>query len=200
MGYVSNEQTGTGNDGNLVYIYSMAFKKIIKDSFEQVFETGKDMAKSSVKQVADTLNPWDMIRNSFTESKDGQKDQLQQAKEHMGKGGNNTPLNFDKLQKSYANQDQKNIEIMKQRLFQMVKKDDEKTLIISKQAKSEKEQLAIQEDMEQKRREAEQKRRTEYSNVPEGKSGRGTALSGKKKKRQATEPQPAETKPGGGKQ
>jgi hypothetical protein len=178
----------------------MAVKKIIKDAFEQVFESGRDMAKSSAKQVAETLSPWDMIRNSFTEQKDGQNDQLQKAKEQRGKGGNNTPLNFDKLQKSYANQDQKKIESMKQRLFQMVKREDEKTLQRSQQAKAEKERSEAQEEAEKRRREEERRRQGAQSNAPEGKSGRGTALSGKKKKRQATEPQPAETKPGGGKQ
>jgi hypothetical protein len=178
----------------------MAIKKIIKDAFEQVFETGKDMAKSSVKQVADTLSPWDMIRNSFSEQKDSQTDQLKKAREQMGGGGNNTPLNFDKLQKSYANQDQKKIETMKQRLFQIVKKDEEKSLQRSHQTKAEKERTVAHEEAEKRRREEERKRQETFSNAPEGKSGRGTALIGKKKKRQASEPQPAETKPGGGKQ
>lgn len=178
----------------------MAVKKIIRDAFEQVFETGRDMAKSSAKQVAETLSPWDMIRNSFTEQKNGQKDQQQKAKEQMGKGGNNTPLNFDKLQKSYANQDQKKIDSMKQRLFQMVKREDERTIQRSQQTKAEKERSEAQEEAEKRRREEERRRQNAMGNAPEGKSGRGTALMGKKKKRQATEPQPAETKPGGGKQ
>ena len=178
----------------------MALKKIIKNAFEQVYETGKDIAKSSVKQVAETLSPWDMIRNSFSEKKDSQTGQLKKTKEQMGKGGNNTPLNFDRLQKSYANQDQKKIEAMKLRLFQLVKKDEEKTMQKSKQTKAEKERTIVQEEAEKRRREEDRKRQAAMAGAPEGKSERGTALSGKKKKRKPTEPQPAETKPGGGKQ
>ena len=178
----------------------MAVKKIIKDAFEQVFETGRDMAKSSAKQVAETLSPWDMIRNSFTETAHQDQNAQLKSKERQGRGGNNTPLNLDKLQKSYANQDQKKIDSMKQRLFQMVKREDERTMQRSQQTKAEKERTEAQEEADKRRREEERRRQGAMGNAPEGKSGRGTALMGKKKKRQATEPQPAETKPGGGKQ
>ncbi len=183
----------------------MAIKKLIKDSFEQILETGKDMAKSSAKQVKETFSPWDMIRNSFTETplrpseSEGSEGQAK-VKEMQKKGDKHTPLDFDKLQKSYANQDQKKIDVMKQRLFQIVKKDEEKTLQRSQQTKAEKERVITQEEAEKRRIEYERKQKNAKSGVPEGKSERGTALMGKKKKRQASEPQPAETKPGGGKQ
>lgn len=176
----------------------MAVKKIIKDSFEQVFETAKDMAKSSAKQVAETLSPWDMIRNSFTETP--LRPSESEGSERQGKSKKHTPLNFDNLKKSYENQDQKKIESMKLRLFQMVKKDEEKSVQRSQQTKAKKEQAISQEEAEKRGREEERRRKALLSNVPEGKSERGTALLGKKKKRQASEPQPAETKPGGGKQ
>lgn len=176
----------------------MALKKIIHNAFEQVLETGKDMTKSSVKQVKETFSPWDMIRNSFTESP-GSEGQAK-PKEMQGKGEKHTPLDFNKLQKSYANQDQMKIESMKQRLFQMVKNEDTKTIQRKDQKVAEKKQVEAQEIAEQRRREEEQRRINSQSGAPEGKSERGTALMGKKKKRKPTEPQPAETKPGGGKQ
>lgn len=179
----------------------MALKKIIKNAFEQVYESSRDMAKSSAKQVKETFSPWDMIRNSFTEGSTGpDKIANQKQKEWQGKGGNNTPLNFDKLQKSYENQDQKKIKAVELRLFQIVKKDEEKTLQRNQQAKAEKERTIAQEEAEKRRREEERKRQAAMTGAPEGKNERGTALSGKKKKRKATDPQPAETKPGGGKQ
>lgn len=179
----------------------MAIKKIIKNSFEQIFETGRDMAKSSTKQIGETLSPWDMIRNSFGESGKTPENQMAKSKlkEMQGNGGKGTPLDFDKLQKSYANQDQMKIESMKQRLFQMVKNEDAKTIQRKDQKIAEKKQVESQEVADQHRRAEEQKRYNTQSAAPEGKSGRGTALSGKKK-RKPTEPQPAETKPGGGKQ
>lgn len=182
----------------------MALKKIIKNAFEQLAETGRDMAKSSGKQVKETFSPWDMIRNSFSEdekSKSGKGPQeIQKLKEMQGNGGGASPLDFDKLQKSYANQDQQKIESMKQRLFQMVKNEDEKIIQRKDQKVAENKQVESQEIAEQRRREEERRRVNSQSNAPEGKSGRGTALSGKKKKRQPLEPQPAESKPGGGKQ
>lgn len=187
-----------------MYTDCMAFKKIIHDTFEQIAEAGKDMAKSSAKQVKETFSPWDIIRNSLTDtgaSAENQHSQgASQLKELQGKGKNNTPLNFDKLQKSYADQDKQKIDMMKQRLFQLVKKDEEKTVMKGKQEKAEKERDVAQEEAEKRRKEEERRRQLMMSDAPEGKSGRGTALMGKKKRRKATEPQPAETKPGSSKQ
>ena len=191
--------------GTLIYIYcSMVVKKVIHDAFEQVVETGRDMAKSSVKQVKETLSPWDMIRNSFTEEKTPQNQEQSpnvktKLKEMQGKGEKHTPLDFDKLQKRYADQDKKKIDMMKQRLFQLVKNEEGKTVMKGKQEKAEKERNVAQEEAEKRRNEEERKRRNMMSDAPEGKSGRGTALIGKKK-RKPTEPQPAETKPGSSKQ
>ena len=187
-----------------MYTVNMAVKKIIHDAFEQAVETGKNVAKSSAKQVKETFSPWDMIRNSFTEEKTPQNQEQSPSaqtklKEMQEKGGKHTPLDFEKLKKTYANQDQNNIEVMKQRLFQLVKKDEEKIMMRGKQEKAEKERNTAQEEAEKRRNEEEQRRRNMMSDVPEGKSGRGTALIGKKR-RKPTEPQPAETKPGSSKQ
>ncbi len=183
-----------------VYL-SMAIKKIIQDAFEQVIETGKDIGKSSIKQIGETLSPWDMIRNSFSENAKTPENSSAKSKfkEMQGNGGKGTPLDFDKLQKSYADQDKMKIESMKQRLFQLVKNEDTKTAQRKDQKAAEKKQLETQEIIEQQRKEAEMRQRNSMSNAPEGKSGRGTALSGKKRKK-PTDPQPIETKPGGSKQ
>jgi hypothetical protein len=177
----------------------MAFKKIIHNAFEQVIESGKDMAKSSVKQVTETLSPWDMIRNSFTDTEGQSSHSSQKSKEGSRKGEKHTPLDFDNLDKKYASQDKQKLDSMKLRLFQMVKRDDERSLQQSKQSKAEKERSQAYEEADKKRREEQRRRSLMQGDAPEGKSGRGTALMGKKKKKQASEPQPAETKPGGGK-
>lgn len=176
----------------------MAVKKIIKNAFEQVLESGKSMASSSAKQVKETFNPWDMIRNSFTEGDKSNQNQVNKMKELHGKGGYHTPLNFENLEKTYAKQDEQKIQMMKQRLFQIVKRDEEKTHQKTEQMKSEKERQIVQEENEKKRRAEEQRRMSAQSAAPEGKSGRGSALS--RKKRKATEPQPVETKPASSKQ
>lgn len=176
----------------------MAVKKIIKNAFEQVLESGKTMATSSAKQVKETFNPWDMIRNSFTEGDRSNQNPESKMKELQGKGGNHTPLNFESLEKSYAKQDNQKIQMMKQRLFQIVKRDEERTHQKTEQTKADKEKQVAYEENEKKRRAEEQRRMNAQSAAPEGKSGRGSALS--RKKRKATEPQPAETKPGSSKQ
>lgn len=176
----------------------MAVKKIIQNVFEQVREVGADMAKSSAKQVKETFSPWGMIKNSFVETDKSNQNQDAKLIELQGKSGNSTKLDFDTLNKSYTNQDQQKIQAMKQRLFQIVKRDEEKTVQKSEQLKAEKGRQEVYEVSEKKRR-IEEKRQNSASNAPEGKSGRGTALIGKKK-RKATEPQPAETKPGSSKQ
>lgn len=168
----------------------MAGKKIINDTFEQIFETGRDMAKSSVKQIAETLSPWNMISKNFNSTENA----------HVRPQDKHTPLDLNTLKKSYAEQDVQTMEIMKKRLFQMGRREEEQSLQRNRQSNTNKEHAGIQEMAEQKRREDEHKKRNSLSNAPEGKSGRGTALIGKKRRRQATEPQPAETKPGGGKQ
>ena len=177
----------------IVYLI-MAVKKILKNAFEQVVETSKDVAKSSAKQIKDTLSPWDMIRNSFTET-NPQKNMEHQMKsnEAQGKDEKHTPLNFDNLNKSYADQDKQKIDAMKQRLFQLVKNDSEKADQKTKQEKMQKERNEQQEEMDKKR---EEERRRQQSGMisPQGK------LKGGKRKRQAAEPQPLESKPGSSKQ
>jgi len=177
----------------------MTFKKVIHNAFEQVIESSKDIAKSSVKQVTETLSPWDMIRNSFSDKEMSNSNSRLNSNEIQKKGQKHTPLDFENLDQKYANQDKQRLDSMKQRLFQMVQRDDERSLQQSKHTKSEKERALAYEDAENKRREEARKRHLIQGDAPEGKSGRGTALMGKKKKKHAAEPQPAETKPGGGK-
>ena len=182
-----------------LYTDCMAIKKIIQDSFEQIAEVGHDMAKSSAKQIKETFNPWDIIKNGLTDSEKQNANLNTKSKELQGKDAKHTPLNLDTLTQNYADQDKKNMEVLQRRLFQMGKRDEENSLLRSKQQKAEKERSITQEEMELKRREEEKKRQQNASAAPQGKTGRGSALSGKKK-RQATEPQPAETKPGSSKQ
>ncbi len=172
----------------------MASKRIVTNTFEQVLETGRDMAKSSVKQVKETFSPWEMIRNSFDikESSNDTQDPQSKLKEMRGKGDKHTPLDFDKLNSTYADQDKQKIEIMKQRLFQLVKRDDEKSVQRVHQKKAETERVLSQEEADKQRREQE-KRRNSGSAAPQGK------MKGMRRKK-AAEPQPAETKPGSSKQ
>lgn len=178
----------------------MAVKKIIQDAFEQVAETGRDMAKSSVKQVQETFSPWDMIRNSFdvkTENKNGPETHLKNMKEKIGKNGH-TPLDFDRLQQSYQNQDKAKADALANRLFQLVKQQDERTLLTSKQKTAEKIQMESYQDAEQKRKNEDRLRMQSQSAAPQGKERKN--IFGGKKKRKGTDVQPLEARPNSSKQ
>jgi len=168
----------------------MVVKKIIKNAFEQITEAGKDMAKSSVKQIKETMSPWNMIRNSFTEgegSKNG--DQKFDKKEMQGKDKNHSPLNFKDLDKKYKTQDEQQIDQMKQKLFNLVNSGDQK-------ARADKQNKTIQEQRQIESDENEKKRRQQSHAMPAGNAvGK---MKGRRKK--AAEPDPAEMKPGSSKQ
>jgi len=178
----------------------MAVKKIIQDAFEQVAETGRDMAKTSIKQVQETFSPWDMIRNSFdadsTQQK-GPESQLKSIKEKAGKGGH-TPLDFDRLQKSYQNQDKAKADALANRLFQLVHQQDERSLMESKQKAAEKIQMETYKETDDKRRREDQLRIQSQSAAPQGKERKN--IFGGKKKRKGTDVQPLEARPNSSKQ
>lgn len=178
----------------------MAVKKIIQDAFEQVAETGRDMAKSSVKQVRETFSPWEMIRNSFdadSAQKKGPDSQLNALKEKAGKSGH-TPLDFDRLQKSYQNQDKAKADALANRLFQLVHQQDERRLMESKQKAAEKIQMETYKEADDKRRREDQLRIQSQSSAPQGKERR--SILGGKKKRKGTDVQPLEARPNSSKQ
>jgi UDP-galactopyranose mutase len=172
----------------------MGVKKIIHNAFEQVREVGANVVKSSAQQVVETLSPWDMIRNSFIEGERYQHSTIEQKKD----GRNNTPLNFKQLDKDYANQDEQKIKQMTNRLFNMVRQGDSKVGQEKQNKQANLEREGVMQTNEKQRIIIDKQNKMAASSAPQGKTGRGSALS--RKKRKATEPQPAETKPGSSKQ
>lgn len=172
----------------------MGVKKIIHNAFEQVREVGANVVKSSAQQVVETLSPWDMIRNSFIEGERYQHPSNEQKKD----GRNNTPLNFKQLDKDYANQDEQKIKQMTSRLFNMVRQGDSKVGQEKQNKQANLEREGVMQTNEKQRIIIDKQNKMAASSAPQGKTGRGSALS--RKKRKATEPQPAETKPGSSKQ
>lgn len=178
----------------------MAVKKIIQDAFEQVAETGRDMAKTSIKQVQETFSPWDMIRNSFDADSTQQKGpdtQLKSLKEKTAKSGH-TPLNFDQLQKSYQNQDKAKTDALANRLFQLVHQQDERIFSSSKQKAFEKGQVESHRINNDKQERLERLRVLSQSTIPQGKERKN--IFGGKKKRKGTDVQPLEARPNSSKQ
>lgn len=173
----------------------MAVKKIIQNAFEQIREVGKDMAKSSAKQVVETLSPWDMIRNSFT----NQEIQSSNPDSHEKKNdkGNSTSLDLKKLQKEYANQDEQKIKQMSERLFRMVNKDSEQVARQKDNTQLTKQREETHTTSEKQRAEQDKQMRIARSGIPKGKE-KGSIMG--KKKRSGSAPEPLEFKPASSKQ
>lgn len=176
----------------------MSVKKVIQNAFEQVGETAKDMAKSSARQVQETLSPWDMIRNSFDATHSNTAPDRQNEKGERGMSGH-TPLNFGELQKQYENQDKVKADALKQRLFRMSKQQDEQTLLQNRQTQSERTRSEAH-LQSQNNAKAEQRRYVlAQSEIPEGKV-RQSVLGGRKRKKRGTDVQPLEARPNSSKQ
>jgi hypothetical protein len=169
----------------------MAVKKIIHNALEDAFEAGKKIVQSSGQQIKETFSPWDMIANSFGEQKNPQDTQMKDLKEMMGKTPNATPLNREKLKETH---DQKDLAVMRQKLFQMVKGQDEKLLLENKQKKAEAERSVAFEEMQKERQLQEQQRLNGANGNPHGKEHKN--IMGGKKKKRTTDLPPMEAKPG----
>lgn len=162
-----------------------------EDAFEKILEQGTIMGKQSVKQVAKTFDPLQMLDQATGQSNsDKGVEPLEK-----GKSQKHTPLDFKNLQKNYENQDKQKTDALRQRLFQMVKGADEKILMEKRQKQMEKKQKGEYEVMEQKRREKEKKKQEEAQLIPQGKIRRSIFSAKKVAKREQ-----AEVKPSAGKQ
>src|SRR3972149_3267575 len=119
MEHGENEREGKGDVRN--WINTMAKGSILQDSFEQLAELGQSTAKKTVKSVAQTLNPLSSLEKN-SGSPDANREKMGNKKE------GHTPLDFKKLQESYQNQDSKQADVLRQRLFNLVRQGDEKVM------------------------------------------------------------------------
>ena len=155
----------------------MAKGQFWDDTFEQVVELGKSTAKASASAVKSTFNPVKIIESATGTATD--KNPADTIKEGMKDNKNNTPLNFNKLKDTYDKQDTLKTEALRNRLFQLVKKDEEETLLRKKQEENEKKQREFYMEEEKKRRLLEKKKAEEAAPAPKGKE-RKSIFSAKK--------------------
>jgi hypothetical protein len=171
----------------------MAKGGIFEDTFEKLAELGQSTAKKTVQSVAQTLNPFDKISGSSTSEVDNKQNQVKASE--IKRGNNHTPINFDKLKNKFQNKDELKAQALKNRLFQMVRREDEKSLDREKMAKEEKKRNEEYWIQEKKRKEQEKRQQEQQSDIPKGKIRR-SVFSNKK----TAERQHAELKPATGKQ
>lgn len=157
-----------------------------KDTFEQLVELGTSTGKKVGQSVAQTFSPL-KIAEKITHS---QSSCVQSPENPKSRKDNHTPLNFEKLQEQYQEEDEKRTAALRQRLFQLVKRDEEKILERKHQEEAEKKRKAAYEE-ELKKREKEKKKQEHQQEIPRGKIRRSIFSPLKVAKRQTTETRPA---------
>ncbi|OGK13925.1 hypothetical protein A3C98_01440 [Candidatus Roizmanbacteria bacterium RIFCSPHIGHO2_02_FULL_37_15] len=173
-------------------------KSTLEDSFEKLVEQGstqaKKAAKTVVKQVSSTISSTKMWEQILGVDSNG--DKTGAVKEKKGEtASNHTPLNLEKLGKSYQDLESQKTEILKQRLFQLVKRGEEQVLQDKKKEEQEKKQKEFFESQEKERIEEQKKKQEQVAEIPKGKVRR-SIFSPKK----VAQRQHAELKPSTGKQ
>jgi hypothetical protein len=161
---------------------------ILGDTFEQLAELGQSTAKKTVKSMSQIVNPFDNAKISAVEERSGKTAEVKNGK-------NSTPVDFDKLKNKFQDKDKLQAEALKNRLFQMVKREDEKILERKDMEEAQKKRQEEYEDQEKKRKEQQQKNQNQQSGIPTGKAKRGFMT-----RKKSSEQQHAENKPASGKQ
>ena len=171
-------------------------KQQLEDTFEKLAEQGatqtKKAVKSAVQQISSSVSAtkmWEQLLGASSNQEGTRK-----STETQSGDKSYTPLDLEKLAKSYQNNDQQKTDALKNRLFQLVKQGEEKLLYEKKREEQEKKQKAISDDVEKKRKQHEEVQ-LQAGDIPQGKVRR-SILSRKK----VAQRQHAEVKPSSGKQ
>ncbi len=166
----------------------MAKGNILHDSFEQLAELGKTTTKQGVKQIGQTFSPLKILENIT--GRNQEENINKQMGEMEKKKDASTPLDFEKLQKKYQDQDKIKTETLRNRLFQMVKREDEKSLEQKKIDYQEKKRKEEYEKTE-KQRQKNQQQAAQMSEEPKGKVRQSIFSPKKMAQRNVTEIRPA---------
>jgi len=169
----------------------MAKGNILSDSFEQLAELGQSTAKKTVKSVAQTLNPFDKTavgKGPGSEEFGRKTSEIKNKKDH-------TPLDFNKLKNKFQNKDKLKAEALRNRFFQIIKREEEKILERKNLKEKEVERQQEEETYEKRKKEQEKKQSQQQDSMPVGKAKRGTMP-----RKKSSEQQHVENKPASGKQ
>ncbi len=168
---------------------------ITSNVFEDLEALGKSTVKSAVSAVAKPLNPVKIAEEILSpKGSDSQGDKDAEKLKEMQSKGNSTPLDFDKLNNKYKDNDQKKLMAVR-RQFQFVKQEEQQAIDARKREEEERQNKIAREEQEKRRREEERRQSENAQPMPAGKQKKG--LFSPKKKAQM---QHQETKPSVGKQ
>ncbi|MDO8609794.1 MAG: hypothetical protein Q7R95_04545 [bacterium] len=165
------------------------------DTFEKLAELGMSTAKKTVKAGVSIVSPTALIDSALGTKSSSQDKSIEQLEKTKGKKSNNTPLDFQNLQKSYQNKDMQETNAVRQRLFQLVKRDEEKGSMDKKQEEQEKKRKEAYEEQEKQRQIQQKRNQNSVTNSPQGKAQRGKIT-----RKKSSQNEQAEFKPSTGKQ
>lgn len=166
--------------------------KLLEDTLEQLVELGQSTAKKSAQQVAQTINPLNLANKlAGGETSEVKSEQNQARTSEVKKAEKHTPLDFNKLQEKFKDKEKMKIEGLRNRLFQIVKREDEKSLERKKMEEADKKRREEYLAQEKKRKEQEKKQQEQQGNIPRGKIRRSIFSPKKVAERQHTELKPA---------
>lgn len=160
----------------------MAKGSIISDTFEQLAELGQTTAKKTAQSVAQTLNPL----NALTSSEKASSSASRQRQEMELRANSHTPLDYARLNARYNDQDNQKVDALRNRLFQMVKQDEERLLERKKQEQKQKGDQEEEQHKQKEKNEGDQKHQEDES-LPKGKQRKGMFSPKKKSMEQLTE-------------
>ena len=184
-----DDQKRKNNVGNII----MTKGNVLSDSFEQLVELGQSTAKQGAKQVAQTFSPLKMIDNAIKGGEGGldHRSLDEGGKTAEVKGNKSTPLDLNKLQKKFQDQDKVKLESLRNRLFQIVKREDEKSLERKKAEEEQKKQKEEAEKEQKKRQQLQQQKAQQVKEEPRGKIRRSIFSPKKVAQRSQQEVKPA---------
>ncbi|PIV09012.1 hypothetical protein COS31_01540 [Candidatus Roizmanbacteria bacterium CG02_land_8_20_14_3_00_36_15] len=161
------------------------------DTFEQIVELGQSTVKQGAKAVSQTFSPIKLFERAAGKSQnphDKGKEQLDEAKK---KSNSSTPLDFEKLQEKYQDQDKSKMESLRNRLFHIVKQGEEKVLEQKKADEKQKVQKEEYEKEQKKQQNIQQEQAQQAFDEPRGKVRQSIFSRKKVAKRQQTEVRPS---------
>ncbi len=170
----------------------MAKGSLFEDTLEQLAELGSTTAKKSVQQVAATFNPLNLAKKISGEHTSS-IEELSRKTAEVKRSKDYTPLDFKKLQENFKDREKIKMDRLRNLLFHIVKREDEKILEhkdIKAAQKKRQEEFSSQ---EKKIKEKEKKK--QQGDIPIGRIRR-SIFSAKK----VAQREHAEFKPASGKQ
>jgi hypothetical protein len=149
---------------------------------EQLLELGKSTAKATVKGIAQSFNPLQPLfeKKDASNPLDGKNAGMEKIMKEKEKNSH-TPLDFNKLENKYKDQDKAKLEIMRNKLFQMVKSGEEKAIMERKKEEEQRKRKELEAEELKKRQLQQDQAQQNQIAAPQGKVRQTIGAAHKKK-------------------